>query len=121
MFKTLQQGLQHDANVKRLKEKNNSKATVVLSQEEKCIIAASKEVSSKAHDNENVRMLDNGIVEIGLERIRIHHSNPNYKKEIEGYEKQLSEDKEENQPRKKTTCIFNPFILPIDTREKLHK
>ena len=43
----------------------------------------------KAQDNENVRILDNGVLEVGLERIRTTHSNPNYNKEMREFEKQL--------------------------------
>ena len=56
-----------------------------------CISTQSKEVSNKTHDNENVRILDNGILEVGLEWIRIHHSNPNYNKEMKEFEKQLGD------------------------------
>jgi hypothetical protein len=53
-----------------------------------------------------------------LKRIRIHHSNPNYQEEMEEFKKRL---REEEQPRKKITCTFDPFLLPIVNREKLHQ
>jgi hypothetical protein len=87
-------------------------------QEEKCI-TASNAIGSKADDN--VRMLDNRVVEVGLERIRIHHSNPNYKKEMDEFEKWLREDREGEEPRKKITCTFSPSLLPINIREKLYR
>jgi hypothetical protein len=73
---------------------------------------------------QNVRMLDNGILEVGLERIKVDHSNPNYKEETEEFEKLSKLDRErlrgeKKQPRKKTTCIFSPFELPVDKIEKL--
>ena len=90
-------------------------------QEEKCS-TISNEVSSKADDN--IRVLDNGILEVGLERIRVHHSNPNYQKEMQEFEKlskmgQRAVKSRKKQPRKKTTCIFSPFELPVDKIEKL--
>jgi hypothetical protein len=108
-------------NILQLPSHKDNNGTIP-NQKEKCSTHASKEVSDKA-----VRILHNGVVEVGLERIRAHHSNPNYKKEMEEFEKLSKWDKErlrgKKQPRKKTTCVFNPFLLPIDVREreKLHE
>jgi hypothetical protein len=56
-------------------------------------------------------------VRTGQERIRIHHSNPNYQKELEEYKKGLRSEK----LRKKKSCgPFDPSILPIEVRAKLH-
>ena len=81
------------------KKWSNNTSTLELSSHENsnngkfqtCISTQSKEVSNKTHDNENVRILDNGILEVGLEWIRIHHSNPNYNKEMKEFEKQLGD------------------------------
>jgi hypothetical protein len=47
----------------------------------------------KAQDNKNVRVLDNGVLEVGLERIRTTHSNPNYNKEKQLGEKLSKKDR----------------------------
>jgi hypothetical protein len=107
---------------KELSGENNSD-WVPPPQGEKCS-TISNEVSSKAYDN--IRVLDNGILEVGLERIKVNHSNPNYEKEMQEFDKLSKRDKErlrieEKKPRKNTTCVFNPFLLPIDIRQKLHE
>jgi hypothetical protein len=44
---------------------------------------------------------------------------------MEEFKKRLRENREllreEEQPRKKITCTFDPFLLPIVNREKLHQ
>ena len=51
------------------------------------------------------------------ERVRIHHSNPNYQKEMGEFKNGLRKEK----PKKKISCTFSPLKLPIDVRIKLHK
>lgn len=50
-------------------------------------------------------------------RVRIYHSNSNYKKEMQDYNKKLIKKR----PKKKISCTFNPSKLPIDVRVRLHK
>ena len=51
---------------------------------------------------------DNGIIEVGVDRIRIHHSNSNYKKEMEDSSCDLRK-----KPKKKISCgPFRPEQLP---------
>jgi len=60
---------------------------------------------------------DDRATKIGHERIRIHHSNPHYQKELEEYRKGLRKEK----PQKKKSCgPFDPSTLPIEVRAKLH-
>jgi hypothetical protein len=57
------------------------------------------------------------VAKVGPERVRIHHSNPNYQKEMEQFRRGLRKEK----PKKKISCTFSPSLLPIDIRIKLHK
>jgi hypothetical protein len=56
-------------------------------------------------------------VKIRPERIRIHHSNKNYQKEMEEFKNGSRKEK----PKKKISCTFSPSLLPVDVRIKLHK
>jgi hypothetical protein len=55
-------------------------------------------------------------VKIGQERIRIHHSNKNFKKEMLEFKNGSRKEK----PKKKISCTFNPFLLPITPRVLLN-
>jgi hypothetical protein len=54
---------------------------------------------------------------VGPERIRIHHSNKNYQKEMEEFKNGSRKKK----PKKKISCTFSPALLPMNIRIKLHK
>jgi hypothetical protein len=54
---------------------------------------------------------------VGPERIRVHHSNKDYQKEMEEFKNGSRKEK----PKKKISCTFSPALLPMDVRIKLHK
>ena len=60
---------------------------------------------------------DFNITKVGHERIRIHHSNPNYQMEMTDFRSGLRKEK----PKKKVSCTFSPSSLPMDVRIELHK
>jgi hypothetical protein len=61
--------------------------------------------------------IDDRAIKTRPERIRIHHSNPHYQRELEEYRKGLRKEK----PRKKKSCgPFDPSILPVEVRARLH-
>ena len=61
--------------------------------------------------------IDDRAIKTRPERIRIHHSNPHYQEEPEEYRKGLRKEK----PRKKKSCgPFDPSILPMEVRTRLH-
>jgi len=81
-----------------------------------------KQLQNDGNDNNNndyygANNNDFKITKIRPERVRIHHSNPNYQKEIEQFRIGLRKEK----PKKKISCTFSPSLLPIDVRIKLHK
>jgi hypothetical protein len=73
-------------------------------------IANEKEKNSI--DNNSVKndlLMDNGITIVGDQRIRIHHSNPNYKREMQQY----SDHPLNQKPKRKWSCgPFQPHELP---------
>ena len=85
------------------------------------------------NDNGVIKM-ENGIILIGNERIKIHHPNKNYSKEKMEYDKRLQDakiktlrDSELNKimatkPKRRISCgPFHPSRLPINVLEQLCK
>jgi hypothetical protein len=66
----------------------------------------------------NDSVMDNEIIKVGDERIRIHHSNLNYKREMQQFNDGLLEQK----PRRKWSCgPFYPYKLPSAKVEELRR
>ena len=77
-------------------------------------------MEQKQHDVDRSNDVNNDhfkVSTVGPERIRIHHSNPNYQREKDEFNNGLRKEK----PKRKKSCTFSPSLLPIDVRIKLHK
>jgi hypothetical protein len=103
-------------------ENDNENYGKMMLQEHLERIQQRQQLHNDGNDNNNndyygANNNDFKITKIRPERVRIHHSNPNYQKEIEQFRIGLRKEK----PKKKISCTFSPSLLPIDVRIKLHK
>jgi hypothetical protein len=103
-------------------ENDNENYGKMMLQEHLERIQQRQQLHNDGNDNNNndyygANNNDFKITKIRPERVRIHHSNPNYQKEIEQFRRGLRKEK----PKKKISCTFSPSLLPIDVRIKLHK
>lgn len=57
------------------------------------------------------------VSKFSLPRVRIHHSNPYYQRELKEYEKK---GRNMTKPKKKVACTFDPSKLPLEVKIRLH-
>ena len=114
---------ENDKRLKQLEEKNLSDARKMMKEhldriaQHNYVPISDKRYGCKICESLPTYYDDFKAIRRGPERLRVYHSNPNYRKEMEEHKRGSRPEK----PKRKTVCYIDPHELSPVIRAKLHK